>query len=128
MNLSIVLEFVLSLNHCLKETEAVGYRCSSKYVLLKISYISQENTCVGVSFKKVAGLQTCNFIKKRLKRRCFPVKNSFYYRTPMVAASEQNLDELFVPLSLTPMNKFWRVPRLFILLYITSNNIKKIFP
>ena len=39
-----------------------------KKVLLKISQISQENICVGVSFNKVAGL------KKRLQQRCFPVK------------------------------------------------------
>ena len=29
---------------------AVVYRCSSKWVFVKISKISQENTCVGVSF------------------------------------------------------------------------------
>ena len=29
---------------------AVVCRCSSKYVFLKISYISQENTCVRFSF------------------------------------------------------------------------------
>ena len=39
-----------------------------KKLLLKISQISQENICVGVSFKKVAGP------KKRLQQRCFPVK------------------------------------------------------
>ena len=38
--------------------EALLRSCSSKYVFLKISQISQENTCVGVSFlKKVAGAQ-----------------------------------------------------------------------
>ena len=34
---------------------------------------SQKNTCVEISFNKVAGLQACNFIKKRLQLRCFPV-------------------------------------------------------
>ena len=33
-----------------KMTEAVVRRCFSKLVLFKISQISQENTCVGVSF------------------------------------------------------------------------------
>ena len=38
-----------------------------------------------------AGLQICNFIKKRLQNRCFPVKftkfqNTFSYKTPPVAA------------------------------------------
>ena len=33
-----------------KNIEVVVRRCSSKYIFLKISQISQENTCVGVSF------------------------------------------------------------------------------
>ena len=60
---------------------------------------SQENTkknlccCVGLSFNKLTGLQACNSIKKRLQHSCFPVniekffKNSFPYRTALVAAS-----------------------------------------
>ena len=43
-------------------SEAVVRRCSSKQVLLKISQISQENTCAGVYFKK------------RLQHWYFPVK------------------------------------------------------
>ena len=43
-----------------------------KKLLLKISQYSQENTCFGVSFfNKNAGLQACNFIKKRLQHWCF---------------------------------------------------------
>ena len=41
-------------------TEAVVRRYSSKYLFLKILQISQENTCVEVSFNKVAGLQDSN--------------------------------------------------------------------
>ena len=33
-------------------------RCSIKKLLLNISQYSQEKTCVGVSFNKVAGLKT----------------------------------------------------------------------
>ena len=48
--------------------EAVFHRCSSRKVLLK----------------------TCNFIKKRLQHRCFPVnllnKNTFFHRTSPVVA------------------------------------------
>ena len=32
-------------------------------------------------FNKDAGLQACNFIKKRLKRRCFPVNIAEFLRT-----------------------------------------------
>ena len=35
-------------------------------------------------FNKVAGLQTCNFIKERLQRRCFPVKFVKFLRTPIL--------------------------------------------
>ena len=44
-------------------------------------------------FKKVIDLKACNFIKKRLQRKCFPVKfckfsrTIFFYRIPPVAAS-----------------------------------------
>ena len=37
-----------------------------KKLLLRISQYSQENTCV-------AGLKTCDFIKRRLQYRCFTV-------------------------------------------------------
>ena len=36
--------------NCNENMEAVVRRCSSKLVFLKILYISQENTCVAVSF------------------------------------------------------------------------------
>ena len=54
--------------------EAVVYRSSSKSVFLKISQISVENICVG--------LKACNYIKKRLQHRCFPVKFPKFLRTP----------------------------------------------
>ena len=38
-------------------------------------------------FNKFAG-QACNFIKKRLYHRCFPVKVMRFLRTPLVAASD----------------------------------------
>ena len=33
-------------------------------------------------FNKVRGLKFCNFIKKRLQHRCFPVKFVKFLRTP----------------------------------------------
>ena len=33
-------------------------------------------------FNKVAALKACNFIKKRLQHRCFPVKFAKFLRTP----------------------------------------------
>ena len=48
----------------------------------------KESTCVGVFFNNVAGLKACNFVKKRLQHRCFPVKFAKFLRTPPVAAYE----------------------------------------
>ena len=55
--------------------KAVIHICSSKQVFLKISQISQENTFTG-------GLQASNYIKKSLRRRCFPVKFAKFFGTP----------------------------------------------
>ena len=49
-------------------------------------------------FNKVAGLKSCNFIKKRLRRRCFPVsifENSLFCRTSLLAASGSNRSESY---------------------------------
>ena len=61
--------------------ETVVRRCSVKKVFLKISQKSQENTCVGVSFNKISGLNAYNFITKRLQHRCFPVNIAKFLRT-----------------------------------------------
>ena len=49
-------------------------------------------------FNKVAGPKVCNFIKKKLQHRSFSVsiakvliENTFFYRTPSVAASEAKI-------------------------------------
>ena len=68
-------------------SEAAVRRCSSKYVFLKVSQISQENTIIGVSFYKTCRLKVCNFVQKRLQQRYFPVKFAKLLRTPPVVAS-----------------------------------------
>ena len=51
-------------------------------------------------FDKIAGVQDCNFIKKSLKHRWFPVnfakflRTPFFYRTPPVSASDDNSEGL----------------------------------
>ena len=52
-------------------SEAVVRRCSVKKVFLEISQNSQENTCARVSFEF-----------------CEISKNTFFHRSPLVAASE----------------------------------------
>ena len=57
-------------------------RCSVKKVFLKFSQNSQP--------------QACNFSKKRLSHRCFPVNftkflRTLFFRTPLVAASDKRI-------------------------------------
>ena len=53
-------------------SKAVTRDVMQKKLFLKISQYSQENTCVGVFFNKVTGLQDSNLIRKRLQHICFP--------------------------------------------------------
>ena len=55
-----------------------------KIGILKISQYSQESTCVGSLYNKVAGVKACNFIKKKLQHRCFPVSIAKFLRTVFV--------------------------------------------
>ena len=58
---------------------------SSKKVVLKISQNLLENTCVGSLFNNnVAGQKTCNYVKKRLQRSCFPVNIAKFLKTPFL--------------------------------------------
>ena len=58
-------------------TDVLQNNCSQQ-----VLQISQESNCVGVFFNKVAGLQKCNFIKKRLQHSFFIVNFVNYPRTP----------------------------------------------
>ena len=57
--------------------------------VLKNLAISTENSrlktpVLGSRFNKVAGLQTSNFIKKRLQHRCFSVNTVKFSRMPIL--------------------------------------------
>ena len=60
--------------------ETVVCRCSSKYLFLKINFYRKATVLESV-FNKIAGLQVCNFVKKRLQHRCYLVKFAKYIRT-----------------------------------------------
>ena len=42
-------------------------------VLANFAIFTGKHRCWKSLFNKVAGLQACNFVKKRLQHRCFPV-------------------------------------------------------
>ena len=46
---------------------------------VKTTKYSPENTCVGLSIQ-----QTCNFVKKRVQHRCFPVNIAEFLKTPIL--------------------------------------------
>ena len=82
---------------CVKRNEtleAVTRRYSAKKVFLEVSQNSQENTCARVSFLIKLLASGCNFIEKETLAHVFSCEfcevseNTFYYRTPLVAASE----------------------------------------
>ena len=73
-------------------SEVAVRRCSSKKMFLKVSQTSQESTCVGVSFKKLAGRRPVTSYKKSPTQVlscevCEIFKNTFSYRTSPVTAS-----------------------------------------
>ena len=91
--------FLLILSTHLKDSEAVARRCSIKKVFLKISQNLQENTFARVSFlikiQALVQVISCEF--------CEISKNTFFYRTPPVATSDDCLQEFFLPQKLLPL-------------------------
>ena len=77
----------------MNSTEAVAQRCSLKKLLLEISQNSYENTRVRVSFliklqastskETLAQVFPCEF--------CKIFKNAYFYRTPLMAASDSSI-------------------------------------
>ena len=112
-------------------------RCSVKKVFLKISQNPQENTCARVSFliklqasaclHQASGIRhVCNFIKKQILAQVFSCefceifKNTIFYRTPPVAASElhYSFDWDYIWIN-------WR-PNFFLLLLLFWNKFETI--
>ena len=62
-------------------------RSSPSQILFKISFLNnfasyiRKHLCWSL-FNKFGGLQACNFVKRRLQHRCFPVKFAKFLRTP----------------------------------------------
>ena len=48
----------------------------------KLPKFARKTPVMKSLFNKVAGLQVCNFIRKRLQHRCFPAKVAKFLRTP----------------------------------------------
>ena len=65
-------------------TEAATGGVLLKKLFSKISQISQEKNLFWILFLIKLQAQTCNFVKKRLQHRYFPVKFAKFLRTPIL--------------------------------------------
>ena len=73
-------------------------RCSIKKAIKLFVIFTGKHLCWGLFSNKVAGLQVCNFIKKRLQHRYFLVNIGKFIRTPIL----KNICEWLLP-------HFWKV-------------------
>ena len=52
--------------------------------VLKFRKFYRKTPVLESIFNNISGLQSCNFIKKRLQHRCFPIKFAKFLRTPIL--------------------------------------------
>ena len=102
--------FYFSIQH----SEAVVQMCSVKKVLLEISQNSQKITCTRVTFliKLQAWGQSLFFNKIAQvfsNKFCGISKNTFSYRTPLLAASEHSLRMFLINKKIVFTGKRYRV-------------------
>ena len=76
-----------------------------KTVLDNFAILTEKCLCWCLFLNKNAGLQACNFIKKRLQHRCFLVNIAKFLRTPIL----KNICEQLV-LRVFPLWQFARFP------------------
>ena len=97
-----------------------GWRCSVKQGFLKkFRNIHRRTPVLESLFNKVA----CNFIKKRLQHKCFPVSIAKFFKTPILMNIYKQLLLCTWPLLLLTKKKRWRINNVsmkleFILKYI----------
>ena len=75
---------LLTLLYYGRSARSSNRRCSIKKLFLKILQYPHETLVLESLFKKVTGLNACNFIKKRPQRRCFPVNIAKFLILPIL--------------------------------------------
>ena len=76
--ISLVESYSLVLWYIWKQLPEVFYK---KALLKNFPIFTGKTPALESLFNKVAGVQACNFIKKRLQHRCFPVAIAKFLRT-----------------------------------------------
>ena len=127
--------------------EVVPRRCSLKKLILKFTQNSRVNTCATVSFSIKLQISAGNFIKKETLTRVFSCefceffKNTFFRRTPTVAASEKRIrnpvkhlrfcffpdTNLDTPLRWCLYDAFWKIAFFIVLKKIQMMNFSLAF-
>ena len=86
---------ISNIYHHIKFRRSIMNRCSIKKLFLKILQYSKSCKILQIFFNENVGLQSCNFFKKRLQHRCFPVNIAKFLRTPVLKNICQRLFERF---------------------------------
>ena len=78
----------------------------------KFRNIARKIPLLKFLFNQVAGLQTCNFIKKKLQHKCFPANiakfsEQFFYRAPLMAASGSHNQRMNLTSIITTLQYTW---------------------
>ena len=66
-----------------------------KAALKNLVILTGKHLCWSLFFNKNAGLQSCNFLKKRLQHRCFPMNIAKFVRIPVMKNISRGLFERF---------------------------------
>ena len=81
-----------------KQPSEVFYRKSCSY---KSRNIHRKTPVLGSPFNRLAGLKACNFLKKRLRHRCFPVDFAKFLKTLILM---KICEQLLLPFFLLTVN------------------------
>ena len=74
-------------------------KTSTGGVFKNFTKFTGKHLCWSLFFNKVSGLEACNFIKKRLQHRCFPVNFVEFLRT--------SFSTKHLPLTASPVLRKW---------------------
>ena len=83
--------FIINVWQDPKHDGSTNQRFSIKTLLLRFYNILRKILVFESLFNEVAGLQACNFIKKKLQHRCFPVNIAKFLRIPILRNSWKQL-------------------------------------
>ena len=84
------------LKKCLNSRRSHQNSSIEKAVLKSFAKFTGKHLVLESPVKRLAGFKTCNFLKKRLRHRCFPVKIAKFLRTLILMKICEQLLLLFL--------------------------------